>query len=104
MSTKSRQPYKTQELLALRDSVSETAVTLEKFGDDDAIKGKFIFVHLKKRLHEIALPYPKLWSSDNIIVPNLSLVPLTSFFALGRMLWIRASLSAQLTLSICKVC
>jgi len=43
MSTKSRQSYKAQELLALRGSVSETAVALEKFGDDDAIKGKLHF-------------------------------------------------------------
>ncbi|KAJ9648029.1 hypothetical protein H2199_001806 [Coniosporium tulheliwenetii] len=30
--------YKVEELLALRDSVSESAVSLEKFGDEDAIK------------------------------------------------------------------
>ena len=58
MSTTSRQPYKAQELLALRDSVSETAVAVEKFGDDDAIKGKFIFVHLKVRHHKVASTSP----------------------------------------------
>ena len=41
MSTGSRQAYKTQELLALRDSVSETAVALDKFTDDEAVKGEF---------------------------------------------------------------
>jgi hypothetical protein len=46
MSTRSRQAYKTQELLALRDSVSENAVTLPKFTDDEAVKGKFTQSHL----------------------------------------------------------
>jgi hypothetical protein len=34
-----RPAYKVEELLALRDSVSESAISLEKFGDEDAIKG-----------------------------------------------------------------
>ena len=41
MSTRSRQAYQAQELLALRDSVSENAVTLENFTDDETVKGKF---------------------------------------------------------------
>lgn len=32
--------YKVEELLALRDSVSESAVSLDKFVDEDVIKGK----------------------------------------------------------------
>ena len=32
--------YKVEELLALRDSVSESAVSLDKFADEDVIKGK----------------------------------------------------------------
>jgi hypothetical protein len=32
--------YKLEELLALRGSVSESTVSLEKFGDEAAIKGK----------------------------------------------------------------
>lgn len=31
--------YKVEELLALRDSVSESAVSIEKFADEDVIKG-----------------------------------------------------------------
>jgi hypothetical protein len=34
-----RPAYKVEELLALRGSVSESAVSLDKFGDEDAIKG-----------------------------------------------------------------
>jgi hypothetical protein len=58
MSTRFRQLYKAQELLALRDSASDTAVMLEKFGNDDAIKGKFIFVHLKAVRNEMTSPHP----------------------------------------------
>jgi hypothetical protein len=36
-----RPAYKVEELLALRDSVSESAISLEKFGDEEAIKGGF---------------------------------------------------------------
>lgn len=32
--------YKVEELLALRDSVSESAVSIEKFADEDVIKGR----------------------------------------------------------------
>jgi hypothetical protein len=32
--------YKVEELLALRDSVSESAVSLDKFADEVVIKGK----------------------------------------------------------------
>jgi hypothetical protein len=32
--------YRVEELLALRDSVSESAVSLDKFADEDVIKGK----------------------------------------------------------------
>ncbi len=31
--------YRVEELLALRDHVSESAVVLERFRDEDAIKG-----------------------------------------------------------------
>jgi hypothetical protein len=31
--------YKVEELLALRDSVSESAVSIDKFADEDVIKG-----------------------------------------------------------------
>jgi hypothetical protein len=34
-----RTAYKVEELLALRDSVSESAVSLDKFPTEDAIKG-----------------------------------------------------------------
>lgn len=34
-----RPAYKVEELLALRGSASESAVSLEKFHDEDAIKG-----------------------------------------------------------------
>jgi hypothetical protein len=32
--------YRVEELLALRDSVSESAVFIEKFADEEAIKGE----------------------------------------------------------------
>lgn len=32
--------YKVEELLALRDSVSESAVSIDKFADEDVIKGE----------------------------------------------------------------
>lgn len=35
--------YKVEELLALRDSVSESAVSLDKFADEVVVKGKFCF-------------------------------------------------------------
>jgi hypothetical protein len=35
--------YKVEELLALRDSVSESAVSLDKFADEEVIKGKQSF-------------------------------------------------------------
>ncbi len=39
--------YKVEELLALRDSVSESAVSLDKFADEDVIKGKrSLYLHL----------------------------------------------------------
>jgi len=34
--------YKIEELLALRDSVSESAVSIEKFADEDVIKGRWL--------------------------------------------------------------
>jgi hypothetical protein len=37
--------YTAEELLALRDSVSESAVSLERFGDEDAIKGELFPLH-----------------------------------------------------------
>lgn len=36
--------YKVEELLALRDSVSESAVSLDKFKDEDVIKGTFVWL------------------------------------------------------------
>jgi hypothetical protein len=33
--------YKVEELLALRDSVSESAVSIDKFADGDVIKGQY---------------------------------------------------------------
>ena len=32
--------YQAEELLAMRDSVSESAVSLDKFGDEQVIKGE----------------------------------------------------------------
>lgn len=32
--------YRVEELLALRDSVSESTVSLDKFADEDVIKGQ----------------------------------------------------------------
>ena len=46
-----RPAYKVQELLALRDSVSESAVSLDKFGDEDAIKGVWCTGLRQKVLH-----------------------------------------------------
>jgi hypothetical protein len=40
VGTSSRPAYKLEELLALRGSVSESTVSLEKFGDEEAIKGE----------------------------------------------------------------
>lgn len=37
--------YKVEELLAMRDSVSESAVSIEKFRDEDSIKGSFTSLH-----------------------------------------------------------
>jgi hypothetical protein len=34
--------YTAEELLALRDSVSESAVSLDKFRDEEAIKGEYL--------------------------------------------------------------
>jgi hypothetical protein len=39
-----RTAYKVEELLALRDSVSESAVSLDKFPTEDAIKGTFALI------------------------------------------------------------
>jgi hypothetical protein len=33
--------YKVEELLALRDSVSESAVSIDKFADEEVIKGQY---------------------------------------------------------------
>lgn len=33
--------YKVEELLALRDSVSESAVSIDRFADEDVIKGQW---------------------------------------------------------------
>jgi hypothetical protein len=33
--------YKVEELLALRDSVSESAVSIDRFAHEDVIKGKY---------------------------------------------------------------
>lgn len=38
-ASSSSMSYKVEELLALRDSVSESAVSIEKFADEDVIKG-----------------------------------------------------------------
>lgn len=38
--------YKVEELLALRDSVSESAVSLERFADEDVIKGWWLVISL----------------------------------------------------------
>jgi hypothetical protein len=35
-----QQAYKVEELLAMRDSVSESAVSIEKFPNEEAIKGE----------------------------------------------------------------
>ena len=40
--------YRVEELLAVRQSVSESAVSLEKFGDEDAIKGSSLSQHSLK--------------------------------------------------------
>jgi hypothetical protein len=32
--------YKVEELLALRDSVSESAISIDRFADEDVIKGQ----------------------------------------------------------------
>jgi hypothetical protein len=34
--------YKVEELLALRDSVSESAVSIDRFADEDVIKGQLM--------------------------------------------------------------
>jgi hypothetical protein len=39
--------YKVEELLALRDSVSESAVSSDKFADEDVIKGQSHLSHLQ---------------------------------------------------------
>jgi hypothetical protein len=33
--------YKVEELLALRDSISESAVSIDRFADEDVIKGGY---------------------------------------------------------------
>ena len=45
-----RPAYKVEELLALRGSASESAVSLEKFPDEDVIKGMSLdlFFHLAR--------------------------------------------------------
>lgn len=39
--------YKVEELLALRDSVSESAVSIDKFADEDVIKGQWLCLRLR---------------------------------------------------------
>jgi hypothetical protein len=46
-----RPAYKVEELLALRDSVSESAISLGKFGDEEAIKGESHRMHRPPRVY-----------------------------------------------------
>lgn len=50
-----QQAYKVEELLAMRDSVSESAVSLEKFPDEEAIKGTSQFT-TPHNLFTVTLP------------------------------------------------
>jgi hypothetical protein len=45
-----RPAYKVEELLALRGSASESAVSLDKFPDEDVIKGMFPFLFTSLRI------------------------------------------------------
>jgi hypothetical protein len=49
--------YKVEELLALRDSVSESAVSIDKFADEDVIKGQFPAFTPHSSLHSFATTY-----------------------------------------------
>lgn len=40
LAVSARPAYKLEELLALRSSISESTVSLDRFGDEEAIKGK----------------------------------------------------------------
>ena len=50
--------YKVEELLALRDSVSESAVSLDKFADEVVVKGNLSISPSPLVLHLTALRFP----------------------------------------------
>jgi hypothetical protein len=62
--------YKVDELLALRDSVSESAVSIEKFPDEDAIRGQLRTCLLLP--FTIHLPHPGASSLEAVHLAYLS--------------------------------
>ena len=52
--------YRVDELLALRDSVSESAVSIEKFPDEDVIRGQWTSIS-SSRLFTFTVPLNRLW-------------------------------------------
>lgn len=70
MSTSNRPAYKVEELLALRGSASESAVSLEKFPDEDSIKGTSLFQSI---FHLLCLTSARAPSEHkNYFLPNIT--------------------------------
>jgi hypothetical protein len=76
--------YKVDELLALRDSVSESAVSIEKFPDEDVIRGQcqacpplpFTF-HLSPLTFHLSYQGTSSLGSTSRIRPNLPMLEST---------------------------
>ena|SRR5690242_8505660 len=73
--------YKVEELLALRDSVSESAVSLDKFADEDVIKGKRQTCFHPSPLTSYLLP---LTSPTTRIRQRITLTPSLPLLGLSR--------------------
>lgn len=73
--------YKVEELLALRDSVSESAVSIERFADEDVIKGMWAALasllhfhfHFTPRLPRLISPFDSLLFASPLTPPPLLL-------------------------------
>jgi hypothetical protein len=92
--------YKVEELLALSDSVSESAVSIDKFANEDVIKGQcWVHFHLHRPSCDDPPPHtschyhrPKiiLWlPRQRIVPPDLPLAPFHTFLASTSSLLLR---------------
>lgn len=60
--------YRVEELLALRDSVSESAVSMDKFADEDVIKGRSLTGYIPVHRSPFTVTLSKT-NSDLILCP-----------------------------------